>query len=185
MSALSVDEKDMQKSSQGGADNGCNNGSIRVRYAVEEFPISLPFQKAPVDKPNPKQGVGMMSWSADSRYLFTRNDNASSVLWIWDISRLELAALLIQKGVIRAAAWDPVYPRVALCTGSSQLYMWTPAGACCVKVPLPQFNVLDLKWNFDGTCLLLKDKDSFCCTFVPTLPGFGTNESPEDSDSDV
>jgi hypothetical protein len=27
-------------------------------YEVTEVPISLPFQKPPADKPNPKQGIG-------------------------------------------------------------------------------------------------------------------------------
>lgn len=33
-------------------------GHSGVRYNVMELPISLPHQKPPPDKPNPKQGVG-------------------------------------------------------------------------------------------------------------------------------
>lgn len=110
-----------------------------------------------------------MAWSADSHYLFTRNDNMPTALWIWDIARLELAALLIHKDPIRAAAWDPVSPRVVICTGTPYLYMWTPSGAACVNVPLSQFVVSDLKWNPDGTSVVLKDREAFCCTFVPML----------------
>lgn len=113
--------------------------------------------------------AGLLSWSHDSQYLFTRNDSMPAVLWIWDIRHLELAAILVQKETIRAAAWDPACPRLVLCTGSSHLYMWTPSGAYCVSVPLPQFTVSDLKWNTDGSCLLLKDKESFCCAAVPVL----------------
>ncbi|CAL2241696.1 unnamed protein product [Prunus armeniaca] len=35
-----------------------SEGHFRVRYEVTEVPISLPFQKPPADKPNPKQGIG-------------------------------------------------------------------------------------------------------------------------------
>lgn len=104
-----------------------------------------------------------MSWSSDSQYICTRNDSMPTVLWIWDINHLELAAILVQKDPIRAAAWDPTFPRLVLCTGSSHIYMWTPSGAYCINVPLPQFAVIDLKWNSDGSCLFLKDKESFCC----------------------
>ena len=33
-------------------------GHVRVRYEVMDVPITLPSQKPPADKPNPKQGVG-------------------------------------------------------------------------------------------------------------------------------
>lgn len=114
--------------------------------------------------------AGLMSWSSDSQYICTRNDSMPTTLWIWHIHHLELAAILVQKDPIRAAAWDPTGPRLVLCTGSPQLYMWTPSGAYCVNIPLPQFIITDLRWNSDGSCLLLKDKESFCCAAVPILP---------------
>lgn len=121
-----------------------------------------------------------MSWSKDSEYICTRNDSMPSVLWIWDMNLLELAAILVQKDPIRAAAWDPTCTRLVLCTGTSHLYMWTPSGAYCVNVPLPQFSVMDLKWDFKGSCLLLKDKDLFCCAAVPLLPDSNTDYSSDD-----
>lgn len=110
-----------------------------------------------------------MSWSSDSQYICTRNDNMPTVLWIWEVHHLELAAILIQKDPIRAVAWDPKYPRLLLCTGSNHSYMWTPSGAYCINIPFPQFSVIDLKWNLDGSCLLLKDKELFCCAALPML----------------
>lgn len=123
--------------------------------------------------------AGLMSWSSDSQYICTRNDNMPTVLWIWDVNHLELAAILIQKDPIRAATWDPTCTRLVLCTGSSHLYMWTPSGAYCVSVPLPDFTVTDLRWNSDGSCLLVKDKESFCFAVVPTF-----QESSDYSSSD-
>ncbi|KAK8489787.1 hypothetical protein V6N11_046854 [Hibiscus sabdariffa] len=152
---------------------------FKVRYEVMEVPITLPFQKPPVDKPNPKQGIGLLSWSNDSQYICTRNDSMPTALWIWDIRHLEVAAILVQKDPIRAAAWDPICTRLVLCTGSSHLYMWTPSGAYCVNNPLPQFSITDLKWNSDGSCLLLKDKESFCCAAVPLLPESSDYSSDE------
>ncbi|BBG98194.1 Transducin/WD40 repeat-like superfamily protein [Prunus dulcis] len=125
------------------------------------------------------RNLGLMSWSSDSQYICTRNDSMPSILWIWDIRHLELATILVQKDPIRAAVWDPTCTRLVVCTGSSHLYMWTPAGAYCVSIPLPQFSIVDLKWNSDGSCLLLKDKESFCCAAVAVLP-----ESSEYSSDD-
>lgn len=164
MSELSLNDEFIQRN----ADNAAET-CIQVRYDVLEVPVTLPSQKPPADKPNPKQGIGLMLWSSDSQYICTRNDSMPTVLWVWDVQHLELAAILIQKDPIRAAAWDPACPRLLLSTGSSNLYMWTPSGAYCINVPFPHFSVLDLKWNSDGSCLLLKDKESFCCAAVPLL----------------
>lgn len=164
MSELSLSDEFIQRN----ADNAAET-CIQVRYDVLEVPVTLPSQKPHPDKPNPKQGIGLLSWSSDSQFICTRNDSMPTVLWVWDVQHLELAAILIQKDPIRAAAWDPTCPRLVLCTGSTNLYMWTPTGAYCINVPFPHFSVLDLKWNSDGSCLLLKDKESFCCAAVPLL----------------
>lgn len=140
-----------------------------VRYDIMELPVTLPTLKPPADKPNPKQGIGLMSWSSDNLYICTRNDSMPTVLWIWDVHHLELSAILIQKDPIRTAVWDPSCTRLVLCTGTSHLYMWTPSGAYCMSVPLPDFSVTDIKWNLDGSCLLLRDKDAFCCAALPIL----------------
>lgn len=164
MSGLCLDDDYLDGNSENAPE-----GPLRVRYEVAAVPITLPFQKPPPDKPNPKQGIGLLSWSYDSQYICTRNDSMPMVLWVWDMCQLELAAILVQKDPIRTAAWDPSNTRLVFCTGSSRLYMWTPSGAYCVSVPLPQFSVTDLKWNSDGSSLLVKDKDSFCLAAVPLL----------------
>ncbi|KAL5569798.1 hypothetical protein UlMin_026373 [Ulmus minor] len=115
-----------------GNNEDSSKGHFGVRYDVTEVPVNLPFQKPLADKPNPKQGICM-----------------PSVLWIWDICRLELTAILVQKDPIQVAIWDLTCTRLVLCIGSSHF------------IPLPQFNISDLKWNSDGSCLLLKDKGSF------------------------
>ncbi|CAI9295789.1 unnamed protein product [Lactuca saligna] len=70
MSDLSLTDDYTQQNSEYGP-----QGLIDVRYDVVELPITLPFQKPPADKPNPKQGIGIMSWSKDSEYICTRNDS--------------------------------------------------------------------------------------------------------------
>lgn len=50
-------------------------GLIDVRYDVVELPITLPFQKPPADKPNPKQGIG---------------NNKLSVLTIWLVNEVAI-----------------------------------------------------------------------------------------------
>lgn len=35
------------------------DGNSRVKYKLMDLPINLPSQKAAMDKPNPKQGIGL------------------------------------------------------------------------------------------------------------------------------
>jgi WD40 repeat protein len=87
-------------------------------------------------------------------------------LWLWDITRLQLAAVIVHKAPIKQIAWDPTQSRVAFCTGNSMLYLWSPEGASCVEVPADNFSIQNLKWNCNGNGLLLIDKDKFCSCFI-------------------
>lgn len=160
--------------------------------------------------------AGTACWSFDGSYILTRCDSMPSVAWVWDTSRLELAAVLQQSQPIKQAEWDPASNRcaggfragqgrksplegaagrraetanrhaktrtpsraerrpqlarsscrLALATGSSKIYLWTPEGASCVHIPLPGFRAGGLRWHPAGTSLVLSDKDAICCAYL-------------------
>merc|ERR1712240_727974 len=90
-------------------------------------------------KPDPKKGgqvkvgVGLLEWSSCGRYMATRCDNLPSVLWVWDLERVRLAALMVQREQIKGAKWDPLLPRLAAVTGGGSLYLWTPPGTALLQ----------------------------------------------------
>jgi hypothetical protein len=45
-------------------------------------------------------------------------DNMPTAAWVWDCTSMRHAALLLHAAPVRAAAWAPTEPRLALCTGS-------------------------------------------------------------------
>ena len=49
-----------------------------------------------------------------------------------NILRLMFVILFI---LISAAKWDPCRARLAVCTGSNKLYLWSPDGCVAVEVP--------------------------------------------------
>ena len=113
-------------------------GSVlqQTKYsALEERPIFLDFSK-----PDPKKGgqvkvgVGLLEWSSCGRYMATRCDNLPCVLWLWDLERVRLAALMVQKEHIKGAAWDPLLPRLAAVSGGGSLYLWTPPGNASITI---------------------------------------------------
>lgn len=63
------------------------------------------------------------------------SDNIPNAVWIWDIQKLRLFAVLEQLSPVRAFQWDPQQPRLAICTGGSKVYVWSPAGCVSVQVP--------------------------------------------------
>ena len=150
----------------GGGDEESGIPAIKASYIISEFPVTIPQQKAPTDKPNPKIGVGLLGWSLDNKYLATRNDNMPNAVFIWDIARLDLAAVLLQKDAVRRLQWSPARVQLAFCTANSRVYTWTPEGASCVHIPLENFSALDVKWSPNGNAFVLTDKDRFTVSYV-------------------
>ena len=137
------------------------------RYETQEPPVSIPSVKPDPEKPNPKLGIGTVLFSPDSRYVATRNDNMSAAVWVWDVAKLRLAALLLQTLPVREAKWDPRQARLAVCTGNNKLYLWSPAG--CVSATVPgeaNFAVQRLAWNPDGKSLALVGSSHFCVCYT-------------------
>lgn len=62
-------------------------------------------------------------------------DNIPNAVWIWDIRKLKLSVVLEQLCTIQCFQWDPCQPRLAVCTGTNRMYLWSPAGCVAVRVP--------------------------------------------------
>ncbi|CAB1329539.1 unnamed protein product [Coregonus sp. 'balchen'] len=123
-----------------------------------------------------KFGVSSMAFSSDNRYLATKNDNMACVVWVWDMQRLGLLAVLEQTSAVRCFQWDPRRPRLALCTGNAKLYLWSPAGCVSVQVPAEGgFQVQSLNWHCSGDSLILLGKEQLCLCYMET-------EEEEDND---
>ena len=139
-------------------------------YAAKRLPMSVPALQPNPNVAEPKIGVGLLAWSPAGRYLVTRNDNMPHAVWVWDGEKLLMHSLLVHRAHVRAAAWHPTRQLLAIATGGSKVYMWSPEG--CRTAPLPishELSVLDLQWSPLGDALLLLDKDRFCVCFL-TLP---------------
>lgn len=141
------------------------------KYEISSPPVQISVVKPDPDKANPKVGVSALGFSSDSRYLATKNDNMASVVWIWDMQRMSLEAALEQTAPVRSFQWDPKRPRLALCTGTSKLYLWSPAGSVSVRVPSEGgFQVHALSWHSSGESLVLIGKEHLCLCYMDTEP---------------
>uniref|UniRef100_A0A8C6S089 WD repeat containing, antisense to Trp73 n=1 Tax=Nannospalax galili TaxID=1026970 RepID=A0A8C6S089_NANGA len=145
------------------------------KYEIISGPVSLRTLKPVADRANPRMGIGMLAFSPDSYFLATRNDNIPNAVWVWDIQKLRLFVVLEHLSPVRSFQWDPQQSRLAVCTGGSKVYLWSPAGCVSVQVPGEgDFPVLGLCWHLSGDSLALLSKDHFCLCFLETKEGFGS-----------
>ncbi|KAM6977914.1 WD repeat-containing protein WRAP73 [Aplochiton taeniatus] len=143
--------------------------NTQSKYEISPLPVQFPVVKPDPDRANPKVGVSSMAFSPDNRYLATRNDSMATVLWVWDMQRLCLLAVLEQTSAVRCFQWDPRRPRLALCTGNAKLYLWSPAGCVSVQVPSEGgFQVQSVSWHPNGDSLILLGKEQLCLCYMDT-----------------
>ncbi|XP_047495985.1 WD repeat-containing protein WRAP73-like [Penaeus chinensis] len=141
---------------------------LETTYEEEESrPVSLAsITVEPGKQANPRIGVGTLLFSSDNRYLATRNDNMPATVWIWSIPKLALKAILVHANPIKDMAWDSQHPRLALCTGNSHVYFWSPFGCLTVAVPgAPTLQITSLRWHPSGLRVALIGRDQFSVCF--------------------
>lgn len=136
------------------------------KYETQELPVTLPSVKPDSSKANPKLGIKNILFSKDSQYLVTQNENMPTTLWIWSI-RASLVAVLTHTSTVRDYQWDPTQPRLAICTNTGRLYMWSPAGCVSVVVPAdPPLSVQRLQWHLSGKEIALIGSTHFSVCFT-------------------
>jgi hypothetical protein len=147
------------------------NGTVTVAWTVACCQRALPLCASPLC------AAGTVCWSPDSHFLATVNENMPQAVWVWDMRTAELAAVLLHNSTVRSMDWAPAAdaasssnssggPTLAVCTGSSRVYLWSPAGASIVHIPLQGLNAGSVRWGPGGGTFLLADREAFCCAYV-------------------
>ncbi|KAM3824421.1 WD repeat-containing protein WRAP73 [Vipera latastei] len=141
--------------------------SQKTKYDVVQAPLSLHHVKPPTDRANPRIGVATLAFSSDNNFLATKNDNLPNTVWIWDVQKMKPAVVLEHLGPVQLFQWDPHRSRLALCTGNTKVYLWSPAGCSSVQIPMEgDFKVTSLCWHPSGDFLILLSKDNFCLCYL-------------------
>lgn len=123
------------------------------------------------DPANPKQGISRALWSADSRFLACKSDMYPTIIWIWDVPRLQLSAMLLQQDPVRSFAWHSAQPLLAACCGNQNIYLWTPSGASCATAPT-QTGIQKVVWNgpLDALAVFEETRVNICWLNLKDMP---------------
>jgi hypothetical protein len=119
--------------------------------------------KPPNDKPNPLIGVSEMSWSYDSLFLATKNDNIPNVVWIWQISNLSLYSIAVQIKPVKHFSWSPKDHILVVLTENNKVYVLTlnDASVCPIIVENGiNLSLSKVSWADDGKTLLVGDRNN-------------------------
>lgn len=121
----------------------------------------------------PRQGIVSASWSPDERYLATKHESYPSVVWVWDLGKLILTAVLKHQSPVRSFCWDPSTTaranasRLAITTADPVFFLWTPTTFEVTSCPL---QLATVRWRSDGRAVLLQDRDKACtCEVAPPV----------------
>lgn len=117
---------------------------LRSRYTIAGLPAAVPSREPPLDRPNPRRGVGRLAWSPSGAFLATLNENQPTAVWIWDLGSLELAAVLLHVLPVTDMQWAPRQggSMLGIATASGQVYLWSPQvcplpPCACLRTCLP------------------------------------------------
>jgi hypothetical protein len=76
-------------------------------FAQQTQPVSPPQSRAKASTEPSESGIAETRFSADGRYLATRDETMLSTVWIWDTLTLNAHAVLIQHNNVRRMQWHP------------------------------------------------------------------------------
>ncbi|OCH87739.1 WD repeat-containing protein 8 [Obba rivulosa] len=193
-----------------------------LSYERVPAPYTLPTRRASkaTSKHTSSSGITQLAWNATGSLLLARTDSAPAAAFLCafplprpaphpssrannspgsvapTLLKLTLRTVLAHTRAITCARWAPRRSgRLALCTGSGGLYLWSDEWvsedegrdnaedgdgeevAECVGVPAKQFSAHSINWAPDGQGLILLDRTTFCCAFeVEEDGGLGAGE---------
>jgi hypothetical protein len=112
-------------------------------------------------------GVSRMTISPDGMYLLCVSHNRPSTAFIYDMSKMTLAFILIHRLPIQDEAWSPrgqaLRNELCFATGDIRLLLWSPSEKNrVVNMKDTSFKPAAVAWATDGASLIVSDSKRTC-----------------------
>jgi WD40 repeat protein len=105
--------------------------------------------------------VSLVAISPDARFAASKCETYPSVVFVWDLQRLTLNSIMVQRTEVEHLAWCPGKgATLNVSTGQGKLFLWTErvASVCQVPVSRDNFSVQRIEWNPNGRSFAAMDK---------------------------
>jgi WD40 repeat protein len=119
----------------------------------------------------PSGGVSKIEWSYTGHFMVSKSDAMPKAVWIWDMTTLELATVLIHKNNVKNFKFNPNSNELYIVAGAGRVYTWGPLGASVVELPIGGEQTVALNkiiWNPNSGNLLLMDKVNLMIGIPPS-----------------
>jgi hypothetical protein len=147
------------------------SASSHRSYSTVQQPVVPPTALDSPSNQLQKTGLSLMTFNADGTVLATRDDSTPTTVWIWDLTKLSAAAVLIQHSPIKQLSWHPTLTSLLLIQSSHEeptlsFYDSKEKTPFSVHVPFQKdFGRLDTRWLSTiadrKPALILSDLHSF------------------------
>src|ERR1700712_4669035 len=121
-------------------------------YVNVPQPVSPPTVSPSGPDPCLKTGISIIAFNSDGTMIATRDDSAPTAVWIWDLTRLTAAAVIIQHSPVRQLSWHPSSPSLLLIQSAQDdpvLYFWDVDKSAPHLLPTSSKKTsgkLDIRW---------------------------------------
>lgn len=112
-----------------------------------------------------ENGISKIAYSYENNYLASKNDNMPMVIFIWDLNKLELISILIQKNEIKFFDWIPRQNILFIATGSNKLNYFDLSEPenpkCKVREIKQEFSNNSFIFSPNGKIMIIKGTTDF------------------------
>lgn len=124
----------------------------------------------------PRVGISKIAISPDSCFAATVNEQHPKIVWIWDLIKMQLNSLILQKDAVLDLKWAPNSLNLNISSSDAKIFLWSLRGASvCLVPPMNQkqsFNVTATVWNPNGKNFAAIENNSGLVFVYPQLQFF-------------
>lgn len=118
--------------------------------------------------------------SPDSSYIATVSENTPHYVWIWDVAKMYLNSLVVQKKPVTDITWAPGTQNLNISSNDGKIFLWSLRGASVCQVPQmslkDNFRVSSVIWNTNGKNFAAVEQNQGLVFVYPQLQFFGADE---------